>query len=126
MNRRVENWIPAAIQAAETHLAKNGVIKKEYNGYISSFGAAVLHSGLKAAIAFNESASSGSKEERGPLMLALLQIVTDQQIDNNSDEKLLKYVLDNDTADTKEKILDAATALKLAIRTFKLSKEEEA
>ncbi len=123
MNRRVENWIPAAIQAAETHLAKNGVIKKEYNGYISSFGAAVLHSGLKAAIAFNESASSGSKEERGPLMKAILNIITNAP---KKDEKLLDYVLEHDTADTREKILDAATALKLAIRTFKLSKEEEA
>lgn len=124
MNRRVEAWIPAAIQAAQKHLAnEQGVIKKEYNGYISSFGAAVLQSGLKAAIAFNESASSSSKEDRTLLMQALLQIVSNREIpekSNNINDKLLSFVLANDTKKTKEKILDAATALKLAIRTFKL------
>ena len=126
MNKRVENWIPAAIEAAQTHLANHGVIKKEYNGYISSFGAAVLQSGLKAAIAFNESASSGSTEDRGVLMKAILQIITNRPIENNSNEKLLNYVLEHDDNETKEKIMDASTALKLAIRTFKLSKEDEA
>lgn len=122
MNRRIENWIPKAIIAAEQQLANNGVIKSEYNGYVSSFGAAILQSGLKAAIAFNESASSSSKEDRKPLMRAVLQIIKNEPV--GKDAKLLDYVLSNgnDNAETKAQIMDAAVALKLAIRTFKLER----
>jgi len=137
MNRRVEKLIPKAIKAAKHCIAENeeivkkynGAVPSEYNGYISAFGAAVLQSGLKAAIAFNESASSKSAKNRRLLMLAILEIISGQNIQENSNETLLDYVLSRDTAgtkaETKAEIMDAATALKLAIRTFELKKEDE-
>ncbi len=124
MNRRIDKLIPKAIESAGRHLANNGVINSEYNGYISSFGAAVLQSGLKAAIAFNESESSASAKDKKPLMRAILELVVKRGIIEN--EKLLDHVLviENDTSDTKDEIMDAAAALKLAIRTFKLERED--
>ncbi len=135
MNRRVDKLIPKAIKAAKTHIADNkeilkkynGAIPSEYNGYISSFGAAVLQSGLKAAVAFSESASSGSEKDKKPLMRAILSLVkNDHDHNNDNDEKsLLEYVLNNDTLDTQNKIMEATTALKLAVRTFELKKGDE-
>ena len=125
MNRKIDNLIPVAIKAVtKAELLEDGKISKEYNGYISSFGAAVMQSGLKPAIAFNESESSGSQKDRKKLMKAVLYIIK-QENPNNEDmeDKLLSYVLKNDNL--QEKILDAATALKLVIRTFKLKKEGE-
>lgn len=127
MNRRIEKLIPKAIKSAERHLANQSVIRSEYNGYISSFGAAILQSGLQAAIAFNENTSSSSKEDRRPLMRAILEIVTNREIPKNSDEKLLDYVLTpgNEVSEIKARIMNAAVALKLAIRTFELRKGDE-
>lgn len=125
MNRNVERLIPKALISAEKHLATDGVIPKEYNGYISSFGAAILQSGLKAAVAFNENSNSSSQQDRRPLMRAILEIISNKEIDQNSQERLLDYVLKNDSVALKNKIIDAATALKLAIRTFKLTGEDE-
>ena len=133
MNRRVEKMIPRAIEAARAHIAEDreiklkykGAIPAEYNGYVSSFGAAILQSGLKAAIAFNESASSGSAKDRKLLMRAVLEIIKNEKVAR--DASLLDYVLTDghDTPETRRKIMDAAIALKLAIRTFELKKEDE-
>jgi len=127
MDRRIDKLIPKAIKAANHCIANNkeifkkynGAIPSEYNGYISSFGAAVLQSGLNAAIAFNESENSRSARNKRPLMQAILELIKNE---NDKEEKLLEYVLSNDSSETKDKIMDAVTALKLAIRTFELEK----
>lgn len=126
MNRRIDKLIPKAIEAAGRHLSTEGIIHSEYNGYISSFGSAVLQSGLKAAIAFNESESSGSAKDKRPLMRAILELVTKTIVEKDSKAKLLDHVLSfgENTSAIKDEIMDAATALKLAIRTFKLDKKE--
>jgi len=120
MDRRVDKLIPKAIKAAKTHIADNKKIFKEYNGYISSFGASILQSGLKPAVAFNESASSSSAKNKIPLMQAILELITEQEPEK--DAKLLNYILEHPKKESKikHKIIDAAIALKLAIRTFEL------
>jgi CRISPR-associated protein Cmr5 len=120
MNKRIEKWIPSAIKAIEKSgiVKADGTIPKEYNGYISSFGAAVMQSGLKAAIAFNENTESGSVYGKSPLMRAILEIMNGEPPAEGA--TLLAYVLSNDTIETKSAVLDATIALKLAIRTFKL------
>lgn len=125
MSKRINKLISIALEAAEKHLEKDGKIEKEYNGYISSFGAAVIQSGLKAAVAFNESESSGSAKDRKKLMKAILHILKKGQMNDGDNDKLMNYVLENDNPATKSDIMDAAAALKLAIRTFKLEKNEE-
>jgi len=122
MNRRVEKMIPKAIEAVNEFLASNNEVKSEYNGYISSFGASIIQTGLKAAIAFNENTNSGSNEDKQALMQAILKLVKSNMGDN---EKLLPYVISEEEQgrSPQNEIMDAAIALKLAIRTFKLEKK---
>ena len=122
MNKRIDSLIPKAIEAVKT--IEEGMERKklpsEYKGYVSSFGAAVLQSGLKAAIAFYESKSSSSVPNKKPLMLAILELITDKKPDKKNKDSLLKYVIKNDSLELKDEILDAAAALKLAINTFEM------
>ncbi len=122
MKRDVDKLVAPAIKAAEKHLAKNGIIASQYNGYISSFGAAVIQSGLLPAVAFNENKSANSEQDRPKLMKAILEIVKGEAVGEN--DKLINYVIDSKDSDkeilTKRRVLNAAIALKLAIRTFDL------
>jgi len=121
MNRSINKILPAALEVTKDLLANNDAISKEFNGYISSFGAAVIQSGLKPAVAFFETKGSAD-EDRTLLMKAILRLITK---DDKNDGKLLDYIIRNEKNRTlKKEILDAAAALKLAIRTFKLVEKE--
>ncbi len=133
MKSRIEKLVPDAIVAAgeimlkakkdengNVVIDKNGntikYIPKEFKGYISSFGASVIQSGLIPALAFFSN-DEGAKEDRSKILDVIYQIL---EI-NSPPGNLLKYVVDNgDNELLKEQIMDAATALKLAIRTYKL------
>ena len=54
MKKRIEEYLPDAIKlVSEVGIADAaGVVKNEFNGYFSSFGAAIVQSGLKPALAF--------------------------------------------------------------------------
>jgi CRISPR-associated protein Cmr5 len=133
MNRNIDQLIPPAMDAVNKHIVNHkpiykkykGAIPSEYNGYISSFGGAVLQSGLKAAVAFNENKNTDAEKDKTPLMNAILDIVT--QNDDQQYKSLLDYILShpNKLSQIQESILDAATAIKLVIRTFELKKEEK-
>jgi len=118
--KKLDRLIPLAIDAANKNLAKDGRIPKEYNGYISSFGASA-RSGLKPAVAFFENKSAASMQDKTKLMKTVLEIICKyRQIDEEHDT-LMEYVLLHETDGFLRKdIMDAATALKLAIRTFEL------
>lgn len=113
MNKRIEDYIPKAITALEEFkIAVNGCVPKEFNGYISSFGASVRQAGLLATILFYDNANSNSQEDRTKVIRAL--------------EKITGDTLNKTTKNTpalRAKVEDAAIALKLALRTFKLIKE---
>jgi len=111
-----------ALEASEG-LLENGRIQREYKGYIASFGAMVRSAGLKPAIAFYESKSSRVAQARGKLMRAILDIVT-RENGGRTYETLMVYVHEHNTGKTKRNILDAATALKLAIRTFDFGEDQ--
>ncbi len=125
--KKIDEFIPLALEAAKVNLAtKDGKITKECNGYISSFGAAIIQSGLLPAIVSNE--REKSKNERKQVMKSILDIITkDETI---TKETLFQYVINNTNHYTdktairilKSRIIIAATALKLAIRTFELVK----
>lgn len=137
MKARIEKLMPAAIDKAselrkkdeKENLVKdkdgNYYIPKEFKSYISSFGASVIQSGLIPTLAFYSN-SEGASEDRGLILEAIYKILNIK----SESENLLKYVVEKyedykDYKDDKEllieKIMDAATALKLAIRTYKLS-----
>ena len=89
--------------------AKN-CVPKEYNGYISSFGASIRQAGLLATILFFENESSSSMQDRKKVLRAIEYIL---ELPKNS----LRNNLDRD------KIEMAAVALKLAIRTYRFDKD---
>lgn len=117
--KKLDKLIPLALDSAEGHLATNGEIPKEYKGYIASFGA-MVRSGLRPAIAFYESKSADAAQDRSKLTRAILDVVTKYRNDKSEYDSLMNYVLNSNSSTVKKDILDAATALKLAIRTFKL------
>lgn len=118
--KKLDSLVPLAIDAANNNLAKNGRIPKEYNGYISSFGASA-RSGLKPAVAFFENKSADSMQDKTKLMKAVLEIICNYRQLDPAPATLMEYVLSPETGGfLKKDVMDAATALKLAIRTFKL------
>lgn len=118
--KKLDRLIPLAIDAAGENLAKNGKIPKEYNGYISSFGASA-RSGLKPAVAFFENKNADSMQDKTKLMKTVLGIICKYRQINPMPATLMEYVLTHQTDGfLKKDVMDAATALKLAIRTFDL------
>jgi CRISPR-associated protein Cmr5 len=120
--KRVENYIPRAIEVLEEKF-KNKAIPKEYNGYISAFGAGIIQNGLKPTVAIYENKQANNKSDKDVLTEIILQI-----IDSNTQENsLLRYILSSKENEDilKEKIKDAAIAIKLSIRTFKLVEKKD-
>lgn len=113
MNKRIESFIPKALEAVESlGISKNGRVPKEYNGYIASFGASVRQAGLLATILFYDNANSNAQEDRTKVIRAL-ESITGDKLDKNT----------KNTPALRAKVEDAAIALKLALRTYKLVKE---
>ena len=137
MNKaRVDALLPTAYDVlAEVRIANQGRIPKTYRGYIASFGAAVSGGSLLAAIAFF-SEQGGAEKDRTKLMKALDLLVYGEQLkDERPQGTLFEHVRKaivtggrNRTgidakkeAACKEKIIDAAIALKLAMNLYELT-----
>lgn len=130
MKKQIEDMIPRAIEVAGKIIAdNNGKIPKQFNGYISSFGAAVITSGLIPAVAFFTADKSSAEEHREKIPIALYYIALDKSKElNSNDAKILLNVLirDKDNIESlKNKLIDASIALKLAIRTFDLNDKKD-
>lgn len=131
MENRVDSFLPLAFRAIEkvkvddnTFVQRNGIIPKEYKGYISSLGANIVQAGVKAAITFYEAEESGSKGDRRLINAAIKYILTNHpnpEPEHYSDYKLTALLIGADIQHKALEILDAATALKLALRTYKMS-----
>jgi CRISPR-associated protein Cmr5 len=126
MQQKIEKLIPHAFKAVAEHLVKNGGISRQYNGYVAAFGASVIQSGLVAAVVFNSQDKSGAEKDRRQLMATILAVLKRQRGElSDQPETLLQYV-QNPLAETrrlKQEILNAATAIKLVIRTYPLLAE---
>ena len=118
--KRIESYIPDAIKVLEKDFV-DGKIPSAYNGYISSFGASIMQSGLKPTLALFENKDSNTKEKKEYLSKIILKV-----LDKSTKEtSLLKYVINGNEKLLKDKIMDISIALKLSIRTFKLDKGEK-
>jgi len=110
MRNRIESYIPRALKAIEKfHIANNGEVPKQFNGYIASFGASVRQVGLLATVLFYANEQSNAEEERKKVIEAIEYIIEDEIVKNNRAERSIRA-----------KVEDAAVALKLSVRTFKL------
>ena len=111
MRKQIESYIPRALAAIESQqIAKNGEVPKQFNGYIASFGASVRQAGLLATVLFYANEQSASEEDRKKVVDAIEEIIQEP------------IVLQDNTVKkgTRQKVEDAAVALKLAVRTYKL------
>ena len=117
--KSIENFIPKAMEVLNDTF-RDGEIPSSYNGYISSFGASVMQSGLKPTLALFENENANTKENKNLLTSIILNILDKDA----SETSLLRYVLKNknDESYIKKQIMDIAIAIKLSIRTFKLTK----
>jgi len=122
--RAIEKYIPQVLEVLDAHYP-NGVISSAYSGYIASFGASIIQSGLKPTLAFfeNENNEENTKESRVVLNRHILKVLDK----NHKDDSLLRYVITyrGNQELLKQNIIDISIALKLAIRTFKLDKGED-
>lgn len=148
MNRRIiEELIPIAIKEIEKLKQntekeneffeikildgkQNCKIYKEFKGYISSFGASIVQSGLLSTVVFYESVDTNSIRNRRILTKLILNVIVEYKKNDelNKYEKLQNYILDfKDTKinSIKEEIVNAAIAIKLAIRVFEFTDNDE-
>lgn len=117
--KRIEAYIPKAIEVLSKAFPSSA-IPSSYNGYISSFGASVIQSGLKPTLALFENTNASTKEDKSFLVTLILQMLDEK----THEISLLTYVLNKPQEEEllKAKIIDCAIALKLSIRTFTLEK----
>lgn len=140
MNKReIEEQIPIAVNLINQYIKdekfykktddkKFGQIPKEYKGYISNFGASLVQSGLVSTVAFFEADDSKSNRDRRILTKLILDVIyKNKNLKIEEDKNLLGYVLvDNSEKDIrKEEVINAAIAVKLAIKVFKLTENNE-
>ncbi len=120
--KAIEKYIPKAIEVLSREFT-DGKIPSAYNGYISSFGASVMQSGLLPALALLENSDTKTKENKDKLSYLIINILTN----SDDDISLLRYVVDSteDKNYLKDKILNISIAIKLSIRTFKLDRGEK-
>lgn len=134
MQTRVDYFLPKAFEAIikveisgkSFFKSRNpDIIIKEYKGYISSLGANIVQAGVKAAITFYEAEESGSSSDRRLVNAAIKYILISpnpipvKYSDYNLTDELNNLNEDQIQAKANE-IIDAATALKLALRTYKM------
>jgi CRISPR-associated protein Cmr5 len=121
--KAIEKILPSAIQIVEDHVLVASKVPKEFNGYISSFGASIITSGLLPTIVFFSQEGRG-RGNRTSVIIAIEEIIKlhhPELINNQSDllNTVKNKVQNNQNMDRLvEKIQDSAIALKLAIRIF--------
>ena len=124
-NKTVEELIPKAIKYINDnfhkfkHSEKDG-IDKVYSGYLNAFGPTVTTAGLNRTVAFFEDDEKKKKKKITDMLFSLLK--EEGTIPENA-KNLLDFINQNENYKSfliKNKILAAAIACKLAIKTFKL------
>jgi len=134
--KRIQLLIPTAIEAVKAKDllkkdTKDGVdkIDKEFNGYISSFGASIISAGLLPSIIFFS--QKGESESDRPKVISCIEYILKKE--NGLSGSLLETVRQLFVAPVKraeisrltDNISDAAVALKLAIRIYPKSKKDK-
>jgi CRISPR-associated protein Cmr5 len=136
MKKRIAKLIPAAIDAVDQVFPANSrPIPREYQGYISSFGASVMQSGILPTLTIYASQQQrGNATEDRSKILSVLQhiLLSDHSSLPNGIKETIRgkdlfkaavelYKDDLGLRDLRGHLLDAAVAAKLAIRTFELT-----
>lgn len=150
--KKIAKLIPEAIKAAEKFVATSGkdkddtdkklLVPEQFKGYISSFGASVIHAGLLPTLAFY-SEGGKAKGDRSMLIPALTYLLIKRDFWHGDQKALLENILleiehqpkkietrmhelfapllaasQAQHEKLKNEMMTAAVALKLALRTF--------
>lgn len=126
--KTIDQMLPVAYEAlVDSKIVVNNKIVKTYRGNISTFGAAINGGSLLAAISFF-SEKGGASEDRTKLMKAISKVLNEVykkeniNIDEKCNNSLFDFVVKHseDKILWKERIINAAIALKLAMNLFEL------
>jgi CRISPR-associated protein Cmr5 len=128
--KRIQPMISTAMDVANEFLLNDDQkIDKEFNGYISSFGASVISAGLLPSVIFF-SQKGETASDRPKVIKAIEAILKEHGFPNLNLLDKVKRFFDNPESNRAEiarltdSISDAAIALKLAIRTFPKTKND--
>lgn len=119
----IEKLLPSAVEAVKEHVLVDGKVPKEFNGHVSSFGAAMINSGLLPTLVFYSQKGEGS-DSKIKILKAMEMILNEKHKELLNDEgNLLDTVFsmvkkDKNMERLCEKIQEAGIALKLASRMF--------
>lgn len=102
---------------------EKGEVQKTFRGQVTSFGASVLMGSLLSSIAFFSDDKKASVD-RSLILKAIFYILEKQEKVGSEETNLFKYAQSNQK-EKKEEILNAATALKLAMNLYHLTGEKE-
>jgi hypothetical protein len=134
MNNKIN--IEKLLIPANNALTQSGIVLvntpvlKEYDGYISGFGATVINIGIKAALAFymkdaTKLLKCSAKTPYRARVVRALAIIMGKADEKGLFDSVCALPDDNQIlihAETK-KIVDASIALKLMIRTYEFNKK---
>jgi CRISPR-associated protein Cmr5 len=142
---KIEKLLPYSLKAAQRFITIDKgelSVPKQFKGYISSFGASVIQSGLMPTLAFYSDAKK-AKGDRSLLVPALIDILfqnesypIDIEVQKKLDdldkdkEKDMKQIVhyffawlleanSENPQKLRKELMDASIALKLALRTFR-------
>lgn len=122
---RVEEYIPDTIKYIDDefrdYINKNGGLPKELHGYITSFGASIIQSGLIPAVAFYEREKTTGSDKIAERRKKLMRIVAKLQYSDFAEKELLlnRLIQEDEAKKKKSDIIHSAIAIKLAIRLYK-------
>ena len=127
--KTVNNYLKKADQAIkDTQIAVNGKIPTAYKGAVSSFGASIVMSGLVPTIQFYLGNSERKEADTMKILEAIARVVyTDGAC---TAERMKTEIMANinnrvEMNKHKKKITDAAIALKIMMRSYQFSDDDE-
>ena len=125
--KRVDDWILTAKKAIDkAEISKYGENGKEvvkgFRAKISSFGAAMVTGSFKSAVAFYVDQGDAGVD-RSKLLVAIYYVAVGFE-EGVTPQSVLEYVCRNDSKELKEKFLDAAIAIKLALNFYDLKERD--
>lgn len=102
---------------------KTKTIPKVYKGYIASFGTIIKQSGLlPAAVLFSKESDKGA-ESKKPITRAIFNLLKEHTDMVKNQKDLVSFAKDNQKSPkARKEAINAAIALKLALRTFNIEK----
>ena len=117
MNKaEIDRLLPDAYKLIKSNgiASEDGKVQKTWRGQIASFGAAISMGSLLSAVAFF-SAQGRASVEREKLLKVIYDLIQPQE------SSLFEYVTARrESPEVKEKVINAATAVKLALNLYVL------